>query len=50
MKECIEMMDSKKEYTAPQMDVLDCKAQELLSGSDNGGDVWNCTGSPECSE
>ena len=42
MKEFNEKMDSKKEYTAPQMDVLDCKAQELLSGSDDipgGGDV-----------
>lgn len=47
MKECIEKM--KKEYTAPQMEVLDCKAQELLSGSDEGGDVTYCSDSdPDC--
>ena len=39
MKEFNEMM--KKEYSTPQMEVMDCKAQELLSGSDDipGGDV-----------
>jgi hypothetical protein len=35
MKECIEKM--KKEYTAPQMEVLDCAVQSILCGS--GGDV-----------
>ena len=46
MKEFNEKM--KKEYTAPQMEVLDCKAQELLSGSDNpdNGDV--CIEGPGC--
>ena len=48
MKEYIEKM--KKEYTAPQMDVLDCKAQELLSGSDDppSGDVYSCTEGVDC--
>ena len=32
MKEYIEKM--KKEYSAPQIEVVDCKAQALLSGSD----------------
>ena len=50
MKEFNEKMDSKKEYTAPQMEVLDCKAQELLSGSDDVVDVEDCTGSLECAD
>ena len=40
MKECIEKM--KKEYTAPQMEVMDCAVQSILCGSDEGpsnGDV-----------
>ena len=40
MKECIEKM--KKEYSAPQMEVLDFKIQGVLCGSDvtpPGGDV-----------
>ena len=42
MKEFNEMM--KKEYSTPQMEVMDCKAQELLSGSDiPGGDI-ECEG------
>ena len=41
MKEFVEKM--KKEYSAPQMEVMDCKVQgSLLEGSDEGpadGDV-----------
>ena len=37
MKECIEKM--KKEYTAPQMEVMDCAVQSILCGSNDGGDV-----------
>ena len=48
MKELNEKM--KKEYATPQMEVMDCKAQELLSGSDDGGIVEDCTGSPECAD
>lgn len=36
MKECIEKM--KKEYTAPQMEVMDCKVEGFLCNS-NTGDV-----------
>jgi len=41
MKEFNEKMDSKKEYTAPQMEVMDCAVQSFLCGSDDipGGDV-----------
>ena len=35
MKECIEKM--KKEYTAPQMEVMDCAVQSILCES--SGDV-----------
>ncbi len=50
MKEFNEKM--KKEYATPQMEVLDCAVQgSLLDGSTpGGGDVWNCTGSPECAD
>ena len=37
MKEFNEKMDSKKEYTAPQMEVLDGAVQSFLCAS--GGDV-----------
>lgn len=40
MKECIEKM--KKEYTAPQMEVMDCAVQSILCSSDDdipGGDI-----------
>lgn len=47
MKECIEKM--KKEYSAPQMEVMDCKAQELLSGSDDPTNIDVCIeGSENC--
>jgi hypothetical protein len=34
MKEFNEKMDSKKEYTAPQMEVMDCKVEGFLCNSD----------------
>ena len=39
MKECIEKM--KKEYTAPQMEVMDCAIQSILcqSSAPDGLDV-----------
>lgn len=40
MKEFNEKMDSKKEYTAPQMEVMDFKVQGVLCDSNPpGGDV-----------
>lgn len=41
MKEFNEKM--KKEYTAPQMEVMDCAVQSFLCGSDvpPGGDIVN---------
>ncbi len=46
MKECIEKM--KKEYSAPQMEVLDYEVQGFLCSS--GGDVVDCTGEPGCAD
>ena len=48
MKEFNEKMDSKKEYTAPQMEVLDGAVQSFLcaSGDDDNGDV--CIEGPGC--
>ena len=48
MKECIEKM--KKEYSVPQMEVLDCAVQgSLLDGSTpGGGDVESCTEGVTC--
>ena len=36
-----EKMDSRKEYEAPQMEIMDCKVQGFLcaSGDDDTGDV-----------
>lgn len=34
MKEYIEKQNTKKEYTAPQMDVVSCDVQRFLCGSD----------------
>jgi len=41
MNKNIQKMESKKEYTAPQMEVMDFKVQGVLCGSDDipGGDV-----------
>lgn len=41
MMEYIEKLNSKKEYTAPQMEVMDCTVQGalLLDCSDCGGDI-----------
>ena len=45
MKEFNEKM--KKEYSAPQMEVMDCAVQgTLLEGS--GGEVWKCTEGVDC--
>ncbi len=44
MKEYIEKM--KKEYTAPQMEVLDYEVQGFLCSS--GGDVVSCTEGVDC--
>ena len=44
-----EKKSSKKEYEAPQMDVIAFDVQgALLDGS--GGDVEDCTGSPDCDD
>ncbi len=48
MKEFNEKM--KKEYATPQMEVMDCAVQSFLCGSDDGGIVEDCTGSPECAD
>lgn len=37
MKEYIEKLNTKKEYTAPQMDVVSCDVQRFLCGSDGDG-------------
>ena len=34
MKQKNEMQNSKKEYTAPQMEVMDCTVQKFLCNSD----------------
>lgn len=34
MKENIEKLDSKKEYAAPQMDIMICEVQRFLCDSD----------------
>ena len=48
MKEFNEKMDSKKEYTAPQMEVLDGAVQSFLCSS---GDVIFCGNSdPDCQD
>ena len=39
MKEYIEKLNTKKEYTAPQMEVVSCDVQKFLCGSDDGGDI-----------
>ena len=39
MKKNIEKIDSKKEYEAPQMEVLDCKVQGFLCASKETGDI-----------
>ena len=47
MNKNIQKMESKKEYTAPQMDVMDFKVQGVLCGSD-GVDVIACTEGVDC--
>lgn len=46
MKEFNEKM--KKEYSAPQMEVMDCAVQSFLCGSDDGGIVEKCTEGVDC--
>lgn len=46
MKEYIEKQNTQKEYTAPQMEVVDCKVQTFLCGS--GGDIVECTENVDC--
>lgn len=44
MKKFIEKIDSKKEYAAPQMEVMDFKIQGVLCGSTpQGGDIEDVT-------
>ena len=45
-----EKLESRKEYEAPLMEIMDCKVQGFLCGSGEpaGGDV--CLGSENCGE
>jgi hypothetical protein len=49
MNKIIEKMNSKKEYAAPQMEVVDHVVQGFLCGSGEG-EVYDCTGEPECAD
>lgn len=46
--EYIEKLNTKKEYTAPQMDVVSCDVQRFLCDSDDGGIVEKCTEGVDC--
>ncbi|SHL32989.1 hypothetical protein SAMN05720470_10732 [Fibrobacter sp. UWOV1] len=45
-----EKKSSKKEYEAPQMDVITFDVQGAILQNSGGGDVLDCTGSPECAD
>ena len=45
-----EKKSSKKEYEAPQMDVITFDVQGAILQNSGGGDVLDCTGSLECAD